>query len=106
MDIGFSKLGLNTIRIECAEENWKSRKVPMRLGFTENSADVIQIMDGKAGMPLVIYNMSKESWECRHNQTDAGPLVRSQDTAVLTPNTHHTSRNYPTFILRADLTIV
>ena len=102
MDIGFSKFGLNNIRIECAEENWKSRKIPMRLGFAENSADMRQNMEGKAGMPLVIYNMSKEIWKCRQNPAYADPPILSQDTAVPTYHTSH----HQILTLRSDLTIV
>lgn len=34
IDIGFQKIGLSTIFISCAEENYKSHRIPIKLGFS------------------------------------------------------------------------
>ena len=62
MDIGFKEFRLNKIEIRAATENVKSRKIPERLGFTEEGTlrQVQWLYDHF--VDHVVYGMLKDEW--------------------------------------------
>ena len=62
MDIGFTEFRLNKIEIRAATENFKSRKIPERLGYTEEGIlrQVEWLYDHY--VDHVVYGMLKDEW--------------------------------------------
>ncbi|WP_027965195.1 GNAT family N-acetyltransferase [Halalkalibacillus halophilus] len=59
----FEGLGMNKVDIRAASENYKSRAIPERLGFTEEGMiRAGEMLYGKA-VDHVVYGMLKREWE-------------------------------------------
>ena len=62
IDNAFDNLSMNRVEIRCGAENYKSRKVPERLGFREEGvARQCELLHGKF-IDLVVYAMLAEEW--------------------------------------------
>ena len=62
MDYGFQQLKLNKIEIWAAEDNQKSRQIPVKLGFTyEGMRRADEILNGKY-VDMCIYGMLAKEW--------------------------------------------
>jgi ribosomal-protein-serine acetyltransferase len=58
----FDNLEVNRVEIRCGSENWKSRKIPERLGFRhEGTARQAEWLHNRF-IDLVIYSMLKSEW--------------------------------------------
>jgi ribosomal-protein-serine acetyltransferase len=62
-DHGFSAMGLNRIEIHCGAGNWRSRKIPERLGFTnEGVLREVEWLDAHF-VDHVLYAMLAADWK-------------------------------------------
>jgi ribosomal-protein-serine acetyltransferase len=63
IDFGFTQLALERIEIKCATENYKSKAVPERLGFTQESIlPQAEFVNDKI-LDLYVYAISKKDWQ-------------------------------------------
>lgn len=63
INFAFNNYKMNRVEIRCAEDNFKSRAIPERLGFTQEGI----IRDGEllndGYVDLVVYGLLKKEWE-------------------------------------------
>ena len=59
----FGELGLNRVQIRCAAENWRSRAIPEKLGFTQEGIVRQAERLHDRYVDLVIYGMLAAEWE-------------------------------------------
>ena len=63
IDYAFVDLGLNRVEIRCAENNYKSRAIPERLGFTnEGTIREVELLNGLY-VNHVVYGILKREWK-------------------------------------------
>lgn len=63
IDYLFDSMELNRVQINCAVENFRSRAVPERLGFTlEGTLRQTEVLKGKSG-DWAIYGLLKSEWK-------------------------------------------
>ncbi|HSU26093.1 MAG TPA: GNAT family N-acetyltransferase [Pyrinomonadaceae bacterium] len=63
IDNAFGEFGLNRIEIRCGSENWKSRKIPERLGFREEGTARQAEWLHHRFIDLVVYSMLASDWD-------------------------------------------
>jgi len=62
-DTAFSNLGFKQVIIRCAEGNWKSRRIPEKLGFKmERIVKNGELMSDGRFIDLCIYSMQAHDW--------------------------------------------
>ncbi|MEI7735309.1 MAG: GNAT family protein [Ferruginibacter sp.] len=62
IEFGFTQLALDRIEIKCATENYKSKAVPERLGFIQESIlPQAEFVNDKI-LDLYVYALSKKDW--------------------------------------------
>ena len=64
-DHGFGPLGLNRIEIHCGTENWRSRRIPERLGFTHEGDHRQREWLNDHFVDHAVYAMLAEDWSRR-----------------------------------------
>lgn len=62
MDNAFDNLGVNRVEIRCGSENWKSRRIPERLGFKEEGTARQAEWLHHRFIDLVVYSMLAGEW--------------------------------------------
>ncbi len=63
IDYNFGELGLNRIEVECASDNLPSRKIPERLGFTEEGVIRQAAWLNDRFVDYVIYGLLADEWQ-------------------------------------------
>ncbi len=60
----FEEWGMNRVKIQCAEENTESNRVPQRLGFVKEGVERDgQLLPSGEYVGLCIYSMLKKDWK-------------------------------------------
>lgn len=63
LDYGFGELALNRIYVKCAAENFRSQRIPERLGFTKEGVERDGDMMQGEFVDMIVYSMLAREWD-------------------------------------------
>jgi len=66
IDYAFNELNLNRVEMHCGAENTKSRKIPGKLGFTEEGVIRQAVWLHDRFVDFVIYGMLADEWQAKN----------------------------------------